>query len=172
MGGWDRNWERVYQTQEWGKYPPEELVRFIAKNFYEVPNRGEVKILDLGCGIGACSWYLAREEFSAYGIDGSTTAIKKAEQRFSEDRLIGKFVVGDFVSIPYPNGFFDCVVDICSIQHNRPLFARKAVLEVYRVLKPSGMFFSMLASFWKLEGAVCRKRLRSLIQIKRGKRIV
>jgi len=151
MGSWDKIWEKVFRTQEWGKYPPEELIRFVAKNFYKAPNREAVKILDLGCGTGACTWYLAREGFSAYGIDGSTAAIKRAKQRFSEERLKGEFVVGDFVKIPYPREFFDCVIDVCSIQHNRPSSAKKVVSEVHRVLKPDGKFFSMLASvgIWK-----------------------
>jgi len=27
-------WEDVFSTQDWGKYPPIELVKFIAKSFY------------------------------------------------------------------------------------------------------------------------------------------
>ena len=26
-------WQNVYSIKEWGKYPGEELIRFIAKNF-------------------------------------------------------------------------------------------------------------------------------------------
>jgi ubiquinone/menaquinone biosynthesis C-methylase UbiE len=143
---WDKTWEKVFQSREWGKYPPEELIRFIAKNFYKYQNRKAIRILDLGCGTGACTWYIAREGFSAYGIDGSKTAVEKAKQRFSEENLDGEFVVGDFIKIPYPDEFFDCVIDVCSLQHNKPKFAMMALSEVFRVLKPNGKVFSMLVA--------------------------
>jgi len=49
---WDTTWERVFQKQEWGKYPCEELIRFIAKNFYNVADRSKIKILEIGFGSG------------------------------------------------------------------------------------------------------------------------
>jgi len=45
---WDKTWDNVFLKKEWGKYPPEELIRFIARNFYEVKNRKKVRILDMG----------------------------------------------------------------------------------------------------------------------------
>jgi ubiquinone/menaquinone biosynthesis C-methylase UbiE len=151
MQSWDKTWEKVFRIKEWSKYPPEELIRFVANNFYSAPNRKAVKILDLGCGTGACTWYLAREGFSAYGIDGSKTGIKKAKQRFAEENLSGEFVVGDFIKILYPANFFDCVIDICSMQHNQFKFAKMATSEIFRVLKPGGKLFSMLVAggSWK-----------------------
>jgi SAM-dependent methyltransferase len=143
---WDATWEKVHQTQEWGKYPPEELIRFIATNFHKAPDRKAVRILDLGCGSGACIWYLAREGFTVYGIDGSKTAIQKAEQRLREENLRGEFRVSDIIRLPYPPSFFDCAIDVCSIQHNRFSMAKRIVKEVYRVLKPKGRFFSMLVA--------------------------
>jgi len=42
--GWDKVWERTFKSQEWGKYPNEELFRFIARNFYTV---GVLALVDL-----------------------------------------------------------------------------------------------------------------------------
>jgi SAM-dependent methyltransferase len=139
-------WEHVFQNQEWGKYPPEELIRFAAKKFYKAPHKAGVRILDLGCGTGACTWYLSREGFSTFGIDGSTAAIRKAKQRFTAEGLRGEFMIGDIASIPYLNESFDGIIDVCSIQHNQFYFAKKVVSDIYRVLKYGGVFFSMLAS--------------------------
>ena len=141
---WDKTWETVFRSQEWGKYPPEELIRFIARNFYKVPDRKKIKILDVGCGTGTCTWYLTREGFSAYGIDGSKTAIKIAEERFMKEGLKGEFKVGDLTNISYPNEYFEGGVDIAAIQHNDIKSQRKIISEVYRVLKPHGKFFSMM----------------------------
>jgi len=54
-------WDEIYQSNEWGKYPPVPVIRFIAKNFYKDKNRKEIKILELGSGTGANLWFCARE---------------------------------------------------------------------------------------------------------------
>lgn len=143
---WDPTWEMVFQAQEWGKYPSEELVRFIARNFYKVTDRKNIKILDIGCGTGASTWYLAKEGFSAYGIDGSETAIKIAKERFKKENLEGEFNVGDFIKLDYPNDFFDCVTDVVALQHNTHECLKIIMDELFRVLKPDGKIFSMVLS--------------------------
>jgi hypothetical protein len=41
----------------WGKYPPEELVRFFAAHYYEAEPRNAVKVLEIGCGpVAGPSW--------------------------------------------------------------------------------------------------------------------
>jgi len=141
---WDKYWEKIYSSREWGKYPPEELVRFIARTYYKVADRSKIKILDLGCGTGAAAWYLAREGFTVCGIDGSPTAIEIALKRFAQEKLQGRFEAGDIISLPYADGQFDCVVDIASIQHNSTPHIKEIMAEVHRVLKPKGHIFSMM----------------------------
>ena len=94
---WDNSWENLFKKRDWGKYPNEELIKFIARYFYRVSDRAKVKILELGCGPGANIWYLAREKFNVHGIDGSKTAIKKCIKRLNEEvfHWKGKIQVGD-----------------------------------------------------------------------------
>lgn len=146
MESWDTNWEKIFQTKEWGKYPPEELVRFIARNFYKRPNRNDVKILDLGCGTGAATWFIAREGFSAYGVDGSKTAIEIAKKRFKEEKLEANFSVQDFIKLDFKDNYCDAVIDISAIQHNTPENQKMIMDEIFRVLKPGGKIFSMMLS--------------------------
>ena len=77
---WDNSWESLFKKRDWGVYPNEELIKFIAKHYYKVSNRYKIKILELGCGPGANIWYLAREKFNVHGIDGSKTAINKCSR--------------------------------------------------------------------------------------------
>lgn len=140
---WNPIWEQIFKTKEWGKYPPEELIRFIAKNFYLVEKRSKIKILDIGCGTGACMWYLARENFSSYGIDASPTAIKIAKKRFKEDGLKGNFVIGTVDLLPWPNNTFDAVIDIGCLTCNSEKETKKIIKEIHRVLKPGGKHFSL-----------------------------
>lgn len=50
----DNYWEQVHSRTEWGQYPTEHVIRFIARNYYN-KNRKEIRILDFGCG-GGCSY--------------------------------------------------------------------------------------------------------------------
>jgi ubiquinone/menaquinone biosynthesis C-methylase UbiE len=140
---WDSAWEKVFQEREWGKYPPEELIRFVARNFYKAPDRTSIKILDIGCGTGACTWYLAREGFSAYGIDGSKTAIAISIRMLEMEALKAEFVVGDLIQLPYPDGFFDGVIDVAAIECNKIANVKEIFAQVYRALRPGGKFFSI-----------------------------
>lgn len=138
----DENWEVVFSQREWGKYPSEDIVRFTARNFYGVEDRKAVKILDLGCGGGATIWYLAREGFDVYGVDGSPSAIRQAEAHLERENLSATFKVADFVELDFETGFFDAVYDLGAIQHNRKADIEKIYGEVFRVLRPGGHFFT------------------------------
>ena len=70
-------WEDIFVNNDWGQYPSLALVRFIAKNFYSISNRTEIKILELGCGTGSNIWYLRREGFTTYAIDYFFTVFKR-----------------------------------------------------------------------------------------------
>ena len=51
--GWDPVWEEIFRSSEWGKYPPERVIRFVARNFYRVLDRKKVRLFKVGCGHGA-----------------------------------------------------------------------------------------------------------------------
>lgn len=144
---WDPVWEEIFQQRDaWGNYPPEELVRFIAQNYYRVSDRKEIRILEVGCGPGGGpSWFIAREGFSFTGIDGSETAIEKARQRFKVEGLPGEFRVGFLAELPWDDGVFDCIVDVACLQCNDEAATKWIIGEIRRVLKPAGRHFSLTA---------------------------
>ena len=144
---WDPVWEKIFRERDaWGKYPPEELVRFMARHYYGVRDRAQIRVLEVGCGPGGGpSWYIAREGFSYSGIDGSTTAIEKIRHRFQEEDLAGEFRHGTFDQLPWQNGYFDCVVDVASLQCNDESATRSVLAEIRRVLKDQGRHFSLTA---------------------------
>jgi len=144
MPSWDPIWEHVFRTRTWGRYPPEELVRFVAGRFGKAADRSAVRLLEVGCGTGACCWYMAREGFRVTGLDGSSTALGLARQRLDAEGLAATFARGDLCDLPFTDGSFDGVVDICAIQQNRREAIARILRECRRVLKPGGGFFSML----------------------------
>jgi ubiquinone/menaquinone biosynthesis C-methylase UbiE len=139
---WDPEWEVIHQKEELGKYPSEHLIRVIASNFYKVPDRKKIKILEIGCGKGAQIWYLANEGFDVYGIDGSSTAIMSAKDKLKKAHLSATLIVGDVIKLGYPDSYFDCVVDVECLMGNDWDSARCIIEEVQRVLKIEGLFYS------------------------------
>jgi len=145
---WHPRWEKVFRGKAWGRYPPEELVRFVGRNYFAVPNRRRVRFLEVGCGAGANIWFLAREGFDAHGIDGSVTAIRQARARMRQERCRATLAVADAIAVAdlYPASSFDAIIDVACLQcHDLPTM--KAIVEsARRVLKPSGRFFSMMVA--------------------------
>jgi len=91
----DPVWEEVFRAQEWGKYPPEHVIRAVARNFYKAPDRKAVKILDIGSGPGANTWYVAREGFSAV-----TLGVRAGGHAIHPMRSVGASVL---LTEPMPN---------------------------------------------------------------------
>jgi len=139
----DPVWEQLFSAQEWGKYPQEHVVRFVARNFYRAAKREEVKLLEVGCGPGANVWYAALEGFDVSGIDGSPSAIRRAQERLQKIGLKADLKVGDFCGkLPWPDETFDAVIENLSLYTNRRVRIKDAISEIRRVLKPEGRFQS------------------------------
>jgi SAM-dependent methyltransferase len=141
---WDPVWNSVFANQVWGKYPNEDLIRFVAANYYGVPRRADVRLLEIGCGPGANLWFLAREGFPVFGVDGSDTAIGQARTRL--DREVpgwsGELSVGDMGSLRFPDESFDAVIDNDAICCNSWASSQAIYAEAWRVLKKGGRLFS------------------------------
>ena len=98
MKSFDETWEEIHASQEWGKYPSEPVIRFVARNFYN-KDRKSVKILDFGCGGGSHTWYLAKEKFDTYAFDGSKSAVKKVKNRLDQENLHADLRVSDALEL-------------------------------------------------------------------------
>lgn len=138
---WDPLWEEIFKKHEWGKYPNESFIRFMARNFYN-KDRSKVKVLEIGSGTGAFIWYLAREGFDTYGIDGSETAIKRCEERLKSEKLKANLRIGDVTNLEYEDDYFDVVLDHECLSCNSFESTREILKEVKRVIKPDGLFYS------------------------------
>ena len=99
------------------------------------------QILDVGCGIGGSSLYLA-EKFGASteGITLSPVQANRATQRAEAAGLSQRvgFQVADALAMPFPDESFDLVWSMESGEHMPD--KQKFLQECYRVLKPSGKF--------------------------------
>lgn len=139
----DAAWEKIFSERPWGKYPSEDVIRFVARHFYKAPDRKQVRILDLGCGGGSQTWYMAREGFDVYSIDGSPSAIKQTQHLLADNNLTANLQVGDVAHLNYPDNYFDAVIDCMTITTNTWEDILTIHHQIKRVLKPKGKFFGI-----------------------------
>ena len=145
---WNAGWEGIFQKSDWGQYPGEDVIRFFSRSFPNRLGRRNIKVLEIGCGTGSNIWFLAREGFDVFGLDGSQTAILKTREKLDREQLSAELKVGDVVDLCYNDNFFDVVLDVECMYANSLDDTKKIVSEVLRVLKPSGRFYSRTFMDW------------------------
>jgi ubiquinone/menaquinone biosynthesis C-methylase UbiE len=101
---------------------------------------GPKKILDLGCGQGACSEKLNLGDCSYIGIDPSIYLLQRAARLFPRKQ----FIFGNAYSIPFSDFSFDAVFSI-AVWHLLE-DKKKAAAELSRVLKNGGSFLIATAN--------------------------
>ena len=137
----DPVWEDIYEGSPAPRSPYDFIASFVFRNAPRDIPRDQVKVLEIGCGAGNNLWFLASEGFSVAGVDGSSAAIKAAQERLSESQLEGDLQVQDFTALPFEGGSFDLVFDRGALTCCGQSDMIKALNEAHRVLKPGGAFF-------------------------------
>lgn len=94
--------------------------------------------LELGCGVGRISRYLAGRGLEAVAIDFSPVAIDKARERASRDAAQPTYLVGDVTRLDAVQGPFDIALDVGCFHCLTPDQQRGYVSEIDRLLAPGG----------------------------------
>ena len=117
-----------------------------------------MSLLDAGCGGGRNLVYFLRNGFKVYGVDQSATAIVQAKSLATE--LLNaiesdQFRVENVERMSFSNETFDVVVSSAVLHFaNDEEHWQAMVSEMWRVLKPGGIFFARLASTVGIEGQI------------------
>lgn len=143
---YNQHWEEKFKTRIWGRYPPEDFVRFMGRNFKNA-KKDEIKVLEVGSGTGANVWFLHREGFAVSAIDISATGVEIARERLRvENSGIASppadLKSGNFAVLPWPDQQFDVVADIFALCANNLQVISMALAEIARVMKPGALFYA------------------------------
>lgn len=126
-------------------------------------------ILDVGCGIGGSSLYLAQKfDATVTGVTLSPVQAARANERATQARLNGKaqFLVADALSLPLADSSFDLVWALESGEHMPDKV--RFLQECYRVLQPGGTLIMVTWCHRSTEQvALTRDELRHLEDIYR-----
>ncbi|CAF1421578.1 unnamed protein product [Rotaria sordida] len=115
-------------------------------------NSQEIKILDIGCGLGIDLMLVAEEAnrlgktVSIIGLDQNSTMIEEAKKLYEsqKDRLSSNVFIqiirGDILQMEFNDETFDIVRSDITLQH---VDLEKAIMEIKRVLKVNGRLIAL-----------------------------
>ena len=96
----------------------------------------ETKVLDLCCGSGQATQVLVQYSQEVTGLDASPLSLKRARQNVAQAQYVEAFAE----EMPFPDNQFDLVHTSVALHEMEPGQLRQILKEVYRVLKPAGVF--------------------------------
>jgi SAM-dependent methyltransferase len=101
------------------------------------------RVLEIGCGTGCDLLQFARHGAEATGIDITPEHLRLARERVGQSAQVQEAEATD---LPFPDGSFDYVYSHGVLHHIKD--ARRAVEEVFRVLRPGGRFNVHVYARW------------------------
>lgn len=96
----------------------------------------ETKVLDLCCGSGQATAVLVQYSNQVTGLDASPLSLRRARQNVPKAEYVESFAE----EMPFPDNQFDLVHTSVAMHEMQPEQLRQIFAEVYRVLKPGGVF--------------------------------
>ena len=89
---------------------------FTSELFKIIKRKKDLNILELGCGSGLMSAYLA-EKNKITLLDLSENSLKIAKCNFNKKNVKGEFIRGDLLKMPFKNNTFDVVWNQGVLEH-------------------------------------------------------
>jgi len=136
MGDSYQDWDRVYR-----EYPLEALPWELGRPrevLVSVIDSGKVKpgkALDICCGAGTNTVYMAQKGFDVTGLDISSQAIEYARRKAREAGVKIRFIVGNALDFPFEDEEFDFVFDMGCFHHIMIEDREKFIKGLCRILK-------------------------------------
>ncbi|HIK06051.1 MAG TPA: class I SAM-dependent methyltransferase [Trichormus sp. M33_DOE_039] len=96
----------------------------------------DTHVLDLCCGSGQATQFLVKYSQNVTGLDASPLSLQRAKQNVPEADYVEAFAE----KMPFPDAQFDLVHTSAALHEMQPIQLREIIQEVYRVLKPGGIF--------------------------------
>ncbi|MBW4431453.1 MAG: class I SAM-dependent methyltransferase [Pelatocladus maniniholoensis HA4357-MV3] len=96
----------------------------------------DTKVLDLCCGSGQTTQFLVKLSQNVTGLDASPLSLQRAKQNVPQAEYVEAFAE----EMPFADNQFDLVHTSVALHEMQPEQLRKIIQEVYRVLKPGGVF--------------------------------
>ena len=130
-------------------------------------------ILDIGCGTGEQSLFLAKRGYQVVGVDISREMLARANENAKEGKLKDNLslVIASAEALPFRDKSFEGLISIFGVFNHIPR-AEHAFRETHRVLKSGGRAIITVVNRWNLTwwiNAILKCKIRWLISSLRSK---
>jgi ubiquinone/menaquinone biosynthesis C-methylase UbiE len=144
----DKGWDKIYHRYRpeflpWEHGKPRRVLVELVDSGRVVPS----KTLDLCCGVGSNTVYLAKKGFDVAAIDISDKAVEYARDKAHRAKVNIHFLVGDFLNLPFRSEEFRFAFDFGCFHHVEVKDRINFIKGVCRVLRPESTFFLVCFSY-------------------------
>jgi len=135
-------WEETYRQTSYRELPwfSPRPYAWVVRAARERWFRPGTRVLDVGCGAGTNSIFLARAGFRVSGVDLAPVAVAVARRRAKRAGVAIDFQAADVLRLPFPSASFGGAIDVGCFhtfdRRHRPAYAR----ELARVLRPGARY--------------------------------
>src|SRR5438477_8291322 len=138
---WDERWATPEGRADWLVPHPA-----VAGLVPVLKARGAQHVLDLGCGVGRHALYFAEHGFAVEAIDGAAAGLDFACREAAARDLRLSLRQADADTLPFSDESFDYVLSWNVIFHGTMGDVGRRLAEIWRVLKPGGLFQGTMLS--------------------------
>ncbi|MDA3886693.1 MAG: methyltransferase domain-containing protein [Candidatus Delongbacteria bacterium] len=132
------SWEKIYNEQGIVQH---EVLNTVVEAVELFKTKDYKRILDLGCGTGRNTVYLADNGYNVLAADISEKGLEITKQEVNKHNLSDKvnYDIQDMFDLALPDDNFDAVLCVWSQGHGFKEQIQKSINDVHRVIKSGGM---------------------------------
>lgn len=136
-------WEEIYRANEtpWDAKSPDPFLVSLIRAKTITP----CKAIDIGCGFGNETIFLAKNGFKVTGIDISKGAISEARKRADKAGAICEFLTSNILDLDI-QGVFDFALDRACFHFLDPEERDEYVKKLSKLLRPGSLFLLIVSS--------------------------
>ena len=150
--------EEIYsQSKQINRYPYGEFISIFFNSLKFLSNKSkkkDIKILELGCGTGNNIKFISELGYDVYGVDGSKSACRIANDFIRENNLEATIIESKFQILPFKDESFDMLVDREAMYCGTLDSIKESWKEANRVLKQGGVVISFM---YTVDNIWCKK---------------
>jgi len=111
-------------------------------DYFDHRDLAGLSALDLGCGEGRYSLYLAKKGCRMLGIDESEVGLEKLEKMAAAENLPVTTHLTDIEAFAFPEASFDVIVAATILDHLPDALRRRVIEGIKSALKPGGILYA------------------------------
>jgi ubiquinone/menaquinone biosynthesis C-methylase UbiE len=146
---WDILYDDFHKYQSFTKYELKRRKEIVFNFIDKIKLNKNKRILDLGCGTGHYLTQLHSMGFQCFGADISEEMLQRTRDKFISSKSNDPTLINsDCYNLPLDGNYFDLIICIGVLEYLDSEI--KALIEMKRIILPSGLVIITFPNFYKL----------------------